>query len=310
MAFILPLGLLLGSVPLSYALHRVSDVRVRSGALLILQFALLAIPWSIPPAQHFTRFLSALAAVFAFMRVWQVRSGRLPVEAADSISAYCYFFLTIADVVYSTSAEDRRSARRSAWYRAGRAVLKGVLLGALLMLGQALPEMHEIVVVRVYWCLSCAYLATSGGADVLSALVMFIGSHQAQEMFRWPPLADSPRDFWSRRWNLMFRNAVHRLIFVPLRGPERPALIVALVFAYSALVHEYLVFAALGYTGGHMTAFFALHGAATLLHGVVARGWRLPRALAIALHLAWLGLTSPLFFAPLWEIIPSEALGF
>jgi D-alanyl-lipoteichoic acid acyltransferase DltB (MBOAT superfamily) len=125
-------------------------------------------------------------------------------------------------------------------------------------------------------------------------------------MFDAPLLARSPRDFWSRRWNLAFRNLMHRLVFEPIRARGFPRLGVALVFALSAAIHEYLVVAALGRTRGHMTAFFLLHGLATLADGTLARlrGGRrlLPRPLAIAAHLVWFLATTPLFFAPVLEI--------
>jgi hypothetical protein len=74
------------------------------------------------------------------------------------------------------------------------------------------------------------------------------------------------------------------------------------VFLSSAVVHEYLVLAALGRTSGHMFAFFMLHGAATLLTGSRRTPWPVPRGVAVLLHSLWLVLTAPLFFAPLEEI--------
>jgi len=84
------------------------------------------------------------------------------------------------------------------------------------------------------------------------------------------------------------------------------------VFAFSALVHEYIVVAALGSTGGHMTAFFALHCGATLGDGLLSRhrgGLPLaPAWLAVPAHLAWFTATAWLFLTPMLQILPLHEL--
>ncbi len=69
-----------------------------------------------------------------------------------------------------------------------------------------------------------------------------------------------------------------------------------------------MMFGSLGSSRGHMTAFFALQGAATV--GTVALARRLgrstlmPRVPAVALHMVWLTVTAPLFFEPFLQIAP------
>jgi hypothetical protein len=103
----------------------------------------------------------------------------------------------------------------------------------------------------------------------------------------------------------MFRNSAHALVFLPLGGTRRPLLAVVAVFAWSALAHEYLVVVSVGHTSGHMSAFFGLHCLATLANGL-RPGLVASRGLAIGLHWIWLGVTSPLFFAPIKVVFPAH----
>jgi hypothetical protein len=115
-------------------------------------------------------------------------------------------------------------------------------------------------------------------------------------------MARSPREFWGRRWNTIFRNMAHRLIFLPLL-PRSPLLAASLVFIWSALVHEYVVVASLHTTHGEMTLFFLIHGAATILNTRLSGRLSLPKSVAIALHALWMFVTSPLFFSPMRQIV-------
>jgi D-alanyl-lipoteichoic acid acyltransferase DltB (MBOAT superfamily) len=160
------------------------------------------------------------------------------------------------------------------------------------------------------WCLFSAYCASTGLTDFLTGLLMLTSGYRASEVFQSPLLARSPIDFWSQRWNLLFRNAAYRLIFVPSGGRRRPWVGTALVFLFSAVAHEYLVLAALGSTSGHMTAFFVLQGLATQANAWVRKRTRrrMPRPLGIGATWAWMLLTSPLFFVPILDILPLEQL--
>jgi D-alanyl-lipoteichoic acid acyltransferase DltB (MBOAT superfamily) len=151
------------------------------------------------------------------------------------------------------------------------------------------------------------YFAISGIADVVLAAGLLAGIEVAT-VFDMPPIARSPREFWSRRWNRYVHALGFRHLFLPLGGRRHPLLATAAVFVASGLGHEFLVFGALGTAApfGLMTAFFALHGLATVAQmAVEARLGRrhvLPRPLAIAAFLAFLLATAPLFLVPLQEI--------
>ncbi len=303
-----PVSLLWLVTTLAYPLHRLSHQSVRQAALWLLHGLVLAAPWALPESYRFSRFAVALVCVLLTIRLWETRRQVLPEPARTSFAGFASYFLMVPDIVFSTTAEERRSARAQAAKRVGRGVAKGGALLTLLAAYSTAPTMLDGWVLRSVWLLWASYFAISGLVDLVAALVMSATGHGASEMFRTPPAATSPRDFWGRRWNLVFRNSAHRLIFRPLGGAKRPTRAVLVVFAWSALVHEYLVVAALEATHGHMSLFFALQCVAVLVQGLWRRRWPLPRPVAVALHLGWLVVTAPLFFAPLLQILPLEQL--
>ncbi len=287
---------------LASAVTRPSKARVAFG---IAQVSVVPLPWLLPTEWVFGRFLMALLAIVLFIRTWELARGVAPAGAVGW--RRLAYLAMLPDIRFSASAQEARTARRDSVKRLLRGLGKVALLAALLWGSSEWPVVDANVVAHVYWLLISAYLATSGICDLLAGLAMAISGHGAAEMFDSPLLATSPRDFWGRRWNLMFRNSAHRLLFTPLGGAQRPVLAVTAVFAWSAVVHEYLVVASLGTTSGQMSAFFGLHCMATLVQGHWARRRgtiRLARPIAVALHLAWFGGTAPLFFDPLMAIVP------
>lgn len=135
-----------------------------------------------------------------------------------------------------------------------------------------------------------------------------------QEFCDAPMLATGPRDFWSRRWNLLFRNVTHACIFKPLKNLGiNPLWGVAGVFIMSCAVHEYMVLVSSESTEwlGWMTSYFVLHALSTVVNTFAARNktWsefsrKVPNFVWIVCLHVWLFCTAPLFFSPLLSCIP------
>ncbi len=124
-----------------------------------------------------------------------------------------------------------------------------------------------------------------------------------------PPLHDRPHlarsvgEFWSRRWNRIVGGWLRARIFLPLaRARSRPLALVG-TFAFSALIHAYLVAAPLGRNAVvSMSLFFLLQGIAVLVeHRLHVQRWR-PRV-ARAWTLSILIASSPLFVMPMWRLL-------
>lgn len=137
-------------------------------------------------------------------------------------------------------------------------------------------------------------------ADVALALARLLGA-DTEELFDWPLLAASPREFWSRRWNRFIGRFALRHVAQPLaqRWP-RPMVMMAVFFA-SAVFHEYFAWGAAGRATrpGTMTAFFLIHGVAVVLGERFPAPKGTPRIITHMGTAAWMVATAPWFFASL-----------
>lgn len=96
-----------------------------------------------------------------------------------------------------------------------------------------------------------------------------------------PVLATSVSDFWSKRWNLAFRDYAYPNLFKPLARRWSPALAVGGGYAFSGIVHELAISLPAGAGYGLPTLYFTLQGIAILVERRLAKtgirirgGWR------------------------------------
>jgi len=176
----------------------------------------------------------------------------------------------------------------------------------------------ELVMLETLWGLALIFLMLSSTVDILAGVAMQSGVGVAR-VFNWPVLARSPRDLWSKRWNLYVHALAYRNVFLPLRGVHHPTRATIAIFGLSGLCHEYMLWVAHGGPGpypGWVFAFFLCQGLGVLVDSGWQRfvrrryrkggRWRkfvLPAPLAVALHLCWLVMTGPLFLIPLDTVL-------
>lgn len=135
-----------------------------------------------------------------------------------------------------------------------------------------------------------------------------------------PFIAMTPREFWSRRWNLVIRDLLYRAVFIPsdwicsnwLSMPRRTSKLVSgfLVFLVSGLVHEWILFTSCAYRSefrfGYQTTFFLVSSLVCALEATcLPAKWyhttatRLPLRIALtACTMIFMLITSHLFWAP------------
>ena len=139
-----------------------------------------------------------------------------------------------------------------------------------------------------------------GWSDVLFALVRAL-RFPVPRLFNDPLAAKSPRDFWSKRWNVPFAD-MNRLLFLPLftKRLSKPKAVTA-AFLLSGLLHELAISFPPQAGWKRPFAYFALQA--------VAMQQKLGRAATWLLLLAPLPLLFPEPFReqciqPIWSILP------
>jgi len=121
------------------------------------------------------------------------------------------------------------------------------------------------------------------GVSQFLSLAWRITGTEARQIMDKPLLARSLSDFWGRRWNLAFRDLMHRFVLRPLAPALGSAAATLAVFLISGLIHDTVIsFSARG-GWGLPTLYFLIQGLGLLLeksrlgqriglgHGVI--GW-------------------------------------
>lgn len=271
-------------------------------------FACTAIPFATGGAWILVRVVVSVFAVTTATKAWTAAHGgpRDP-AMATGLARFALWFTMPPESTWPRDATAIRRTRARGLRRCGRGLAKLPGFGALFFLHTQVPALHDSPFVEAFWALWLCWLGVSAIVDLVTSAFMLAGI-EVEEIFDAPPLARSPRDFWGRRWNLFVHRFVTRFVFLPLGGRRHPALATLGVFACSGAMHEYFMLATLGTASRHagwMMAFFLLQGLAVVGEMILRRRTkrtRLPRVVAVVLHIAWLTITGPLFFAPLGEI--------
>jgi hypothetical protein len=284
---------------LAWFLIRRQQGAVRLMATLVLSGLAAGMPLLLPTEQHFARFCVSLVALINFVRIWMAAYGRNhDARMWETYPRFVLWMHACGDSIWPEDGHARRANRRAGMRRIARAVPKIAVAMLLIGLNTVVP-LHENLWISTFWMLWMSYFCLSGGIDLGTGAFMLTGLGIA-EVFDAPPLARSPRDFWSRRWNMWFRGLCHRNIFLRLGGAHRPIVGASAVFVFSAITHEYLVVASLSTTTGAMGAFFLIHGVATIgtvwFTQKIGRRTLMALPVAIGLHIVWMTLTGPLFF--------------
>ncbi len=116
------------------------------------------------------------------------------------------------------------------------------------------------------------------GSFHLLALYWRIQGRDVRPIMNWPILATSVSDFWSKRWNLAFRDYAHPFLFKPLARKWSPIAAVLIGYLFSGIVHELAISVPAHGGYGLPTLYFTLQGLAILLERFFAlkgglRGW-------------------------------------
>lgn len=113
------------------------------------------------------------------------------------------------------------------------------------------------------------------GTFHLAALFWRSRGRDVKPIMNAPILATSVAEFWSRRWNLAFRDYASPFLFVPLMRKTNSAVAVFAGYTFSGLVHEIAISVPARGGYGLPTLYFAMQGAAMLIERAAEkRGFR------------------------------------
>jgi hypothetical protein len=299
-AVALSYGIAIGSYPALLLPGRLGRYVVLTACGPVLVFPLL-----IPPGRPLLRFFAAVAAVMVAVKLYDVQCDRRR-GSRPSLVPYASFLVNPFSLVRRRLADEPRPAAREDLSRFGRGAL-GLAAGIALLMGLFRVDWvgYPFLVEHVSK-VTAFFVAVIFGLSALAALWRLAGG-SARDYMDNPFVARTPADFW-RRYNRPMHQFFWEDVFKPVGGLRAPTRATLLVFAASAVMHEYIFGIAVGRVQGYQTAFFLLQGAAVAATGRVrARGWR-----AVPWTAGTLGfnlVSSVLFFASMNGLVPFYSRG-
>jgi len=184
-------------------------------------------------------------------------------------------------------------------------LFKFFILSCFILLGYFIsPTFTEFYLIKSFLGLVYFYLFIDAILQIDAACVMWITGWYIPPMFNYPYLSQSPRDFWSRRWNMMVHRFVHKHFFLPMKKAGLPTILpVICIGLFTSVLHEYLVlFSAMSFERfGQMSLFFFIHVGASIVQVILFKCgfWRfIPvtyTPINITIHSLWFMMTAPLF---------------
>ncbi len=262
-------------------------------------------PCLIPANCPLPRFVAAISAVVVAVKLVDVWLDARFRTAPNWRQFVAFLGNPFVHVRRSLAREPRPSRRED-----GRRLVQG-LLGCAVGLA-LLQGLFAIDWERWLWAVEhvskvLAFMAAIvSGLEAAVALWRLLGG-AARDYMDNPIAARTPAEFW-RRYNRNMQQFFWLNVFRPFGGVRAPVRTTLLVFALSAVMHEYVFAVAMGRVQGYQTAFFLLQGlAVALTGGFKPRGWRAIPAVVgtLAFNLA----TAVLFFASIHGIAPFYARG-
>jgi hypothetical protein len=191
-------------------------------------------------------------------------------------------------------------------------IIKFLVLGCFVLMGYVIPTfISELYLVKNFLGLVYFYLTIDALIQFDGVVIMWLTGWYVPPMFHYPFLSQSPRDFWSRRWNMMVHNFVHKHIFIPMKKAGLPSILsVICIGLFTSVLHEYVVlFSAMSFEQfGQMSIFFLIHVFASIFQVILFKigFWSsvpltFHKVVNIMLHSLWFIVTAPLFLRPFFS---------
>jgi hypothetical protein len=278
----------------------------QSGALLGGCLLIALSPWLIPANQPLPRFLAAMSATLIAIKVidaWLELRMRSPLVWKDFLAFLAHPFVLVRRCL----PRERPVPRNANLSRLVLGTMGGAIGIALLNVLFSVDWQGWPFLLEHTSKVTALMVAIVSGLSASAALWRLSGG-ATREYMDHPFAARTPADFW-RRYNRNMQQFFWEDIFKPLGGSRTPVRTTLLVFGLSALIHEFIFYAAIGRVQGYQSVFFAMHGiaAAMTLRVRTKKGWAAIPWIAgtLAFNLA----SSVFFFASIHEVTPFYARG-
>lgn len=156
------------------------------------------------------------------------------------------------------------------------------LLFGIVLLLSAVPYVTATPLLAAWaGMVGLVFMLHFGCFHIVTAFWMAMG-RATEPLMRCPAVAGSLAEFWGRRWNTTFRDAMSLLVFRPAMARWGPRWAHWLVFLISGLLHEAVISLPAGAGWGGPTAYFLLQALGIELSrrlqlrpGLVSRLWTL-----------------------------------
>ncbi|WP_395741918.1 MBOAT family protein [Prosthecobacter sp.] len=269
------------------ALENSGTTRSRPGGAGLLGFALLLMLAGMMVTTLWVRMWFLAAGGYFCMKAWVLWKTR---AASGDVAIWVWLCPTLN----LTAFLRRRDGPAGEARRLALAGFVNFTCGAVLLWGVARQFASMPLVAGWVGMTGLILMLHLGVFHIVTAFWMRMG-RAVEPLMKCPVAAESLSDFWGRRWNTAFRDAINLLVFRPVAQRWGAKEAHWLVFLVSGLLHEVVIsLPAQGGWGGP-TAYFLLQAAGIAL----GRRLRIPRGIASRLW-AWVFLIAPvgLLFHP------------
>lgn len=201
-------------------------------------------------------------AIFAGLKwmTWWTAHDRVPANVGRSLAYLLAWPGMDADTFLDPQVQSHRPNRQE-WLWATTKTVFGIVL--LWVIARRIPAEQSLL--RGWIGLFGLIFLLHFGSFHLVALFWQTNGINAAPIMSSPILSKTLSEFWSKRWNLGFRQLAHEFIFKPLQKHAGASVAGLLVFVASGLIHDLVISVPARGGYGLPTAYFVVQGLGVLL---------------------------------------------
>ncbi|KAH3760329.1 hypothetical protein Pelo_7834 [Pelomyxa schiedti] len=217
-------------------------------ALLPAVVVLLLIPFLCEAEKGFQWAVTVLPVMFRAMDIAFCRVPDPTMLSSGVLNKLLFLFLP--DTSLPINAEEKSKNRRHGIVTLlfDVPVNFSFIIG-LLTIHHFFPTLEETTWMSRIWWSTFVVCMVPAMYSLLLAIMRITTGYRIQTPFNYPLCSRTPKEFWTRKWNLVFRSFAHRHIFTPVRrqlGGKQAGLGgvlcgIALTFFLNGLMHEYVM---------------------------------------------------------------------